>query len=176
MSKDKPIFPVRYIFRPSHSQSVRPAAAIASSSHAHTGSRKADRASEFFIGADFRTSLVQQDQLENKKRVPVDLKPAFCCGDGEIRTRDTVSRIHTFQACSFNHSDTSPFLIPALPDRSPLVSDRAAKIGKLFYQHGKSFEAVSVVMRPSSSMLRFRSSAIFSAMNGIYPLSLRFPR
>ena len=29
-------------------------------------------------------------------------------GDGEIRTRDTVSRIHTFQACSFNHSDTSP--------------------------------------------------------------------
>ena len=32
-----------------------------------------------------------------------------CCGDGEIRTRDTVSRIHTFQACSFNHSDTSPF-------------------------------------------------------------------
>lgn len=29
-------------------------------------------------------------------------------GDGEIRTRDTVSHIHTFQACSFNHSDTSP--------------------------------------------------------------------
>jgi site-specific DNA recombinase len=25
----------------------------------------------------------------------------------EIRTLDTVTRIHTFQACSFNHSDTS---------------------------------------------------------------------
>ncbi len=30
-------------------------------------------------------------------------------GEGGIRTRDTgISRIHTFQACSFNHSDTSP--------------------------------------------------------------------
>ncbi len=27
----------------------------------------------------------------------------------EIRTLDTVARIHTFQACSFNHSDTSLF-------------------------------------------------------------------
>gem|GEM_PF-6790136 len=29
-------------------------------------------------------------------------------GEGGIRTRDTLSDIHTFQACSFNHSDTSP--------------------------------------------------------------------
>jgi hypothetical protein len=29
-------------------------------------------------------------------------------GEGGIRTRDTLSGIHTFQACSFNHSDTSP--------------------------------------------------------------------
>jgi hypothetical protein len=29
-------------------------------------------------------------------------------GESGIRTRDTVSGIHTFQACSFNHSDTSP--------------------------------------------------------------------
>ncbi len=26
-----------------------------------------------------------------------------------VRTLDTLSRIHTFQACSFSHSDTSPF-------------------------------------------------------------------
>jgi hypothetical protein len=32
----------------------------------------------------------------------------FFCGEGGIRTRDSVSTIHTFQACSFNHSDTSP--------------------------------------------------------------------
>src|ERR1044071_580960 len=30
------------------------------------------------------------------------------CGEGGIRTRDTLSGIHTFQACSFNRSDTSP--------------------------------------------------------------------
>jgi hypothetical protein len=34
----------------------------------------------------------------------------FLSGDGEIRTLDTVSHIHTFQACSFSHSDTSPLL------------------------------------------------------------------
>ena len=27
-----------------------------------------------------------------------------------IRTPDTVTRIHTFQACSLNHSDTSLFM------------------------------------------------------------------
>ena len=29
-------------------------------------------------------------------------------GESGIRTRDTFSRIHTFQACAFNHSATSP--------------------------------------------------------------------
>ena len=29
-------------------------------------------------------------------------------GGGGIRTRDTVSRIHTFQACAFSHSATPP--------------------------------------------------------------------
>ena len=33
------------------------------------------------------------------------------CGERGIRTPDTVSRIHTFQACSFNHSDTSPKML-----------------------------------------------------------------
>ena len=33
---------------------------------------------------------------------------SLICGEGGIRTRDTLSSIHTFQACSFNHSDTSP--------------------------------------------------------------------
>jgi hypothetical protein len=32
-------------------------------------------------------------------------------GERGIRTPDTVSRIHTFQACSFNHSDTSPKML-----------------------------------------------------------------
>ena len=40
---------------------------------------------------------MQKKYLENNKS-----------GDYEIRTHDTVSRIHTFQACSFNHSDKSP--------------------------------------------------------------------
>ena len=32
-------------------------------------------------------------------------------GEGGIRTREAgISRLHTFQACSFNHSDTSPRL------------------------------------------------------------------
>src|SRR5579871_2747135 len=33
-------------------------------------------------------------------------------GGGGIRTRDTVSRIHTFQACAFDRSATPPGLRP----------------------------------------------------------------
>ena len=29
-------------------------------------------------------------------------------GEGGIRTLETVSRLHAFQACAFNHSATSP--------------------------------------------------------------------
>ena len=31
------------------------------------------------------------------------------CGEGGIRTRDTLTSIPAFQAGSFDHSDTSPF-------------------------------------------------------------------
>ena len=40
------------------------------------------------------------------------------CGEGGIRTHGTLSRTHTFQACQFSHSCTSPGLIrypPFLP-------------------------------------------------------------
>lgn len=41
----------------------------------------------------------------------IELQGFFeCGGEGEIRTLDTVSCIHTFQACSLSHSDTSPYL------------------------------------------------------------------
>ena len=37
-------------------------------------------------------------------------------GEMGIRTPDTVARIHAFQACSLNHSDTSPTLdSPIIP-------------------------------------------------------------
>ena len=38
----------------------------------------------------------------------VDIDKVRSGGEDGIRTHDTVARIHTFQACSFNHSDTSP--------------------------------------------------------------------
>src|SRR5688572_17754578 len=48
-------------------------------------------------------------------------------GEKGIRTLGTVSRTHAFQACSFNHSDISPFKINNLwPRRTPsnrIVSD-----------------------------------------------------
>ncbi len=42
----------------------------------------------------------------------LDANPGFLFefgGERGVRTLDTLSRIHTFQACSFSHSDTSPF-------------------------------------------------------------------
>jgi hypothetical protein len=49
----------------------------------------------------------------------------FFSGEGGIRTRDSVSTIHTFQACSFNHSDTSP---SALKDRKNKASGLTFRI------------------------------------------------
>ena len=44
-------------------------------------------------------------------------------GETGIRTLETVSRLHTFQACAFNHSATSPCLMayPNLKFLSPLI-------------------------------------------------------
>ena|GEM_PF-788371 len=43
-----------------------------------------------------------------KTKNPAICGGLFFCGEEGIRTLDTVSRIHTFQACLFNHSSTSP--------------------------------------------------------------------
>ena len=62
-------------------------------------------------------------------------------GESGIRTRDTYYRIHTFQACSFNHSDTSPLATnnntvnmdardcSAHPGASPLADARGPACG-----------------------------------------------
>ena len=33
---------------------------------------------------------------------------SFLCGEEGIRTPETVSRLHAFQACALSHSATSP--------------------------------------------------------------------
>ena len=52
-------------------------------------------------------------------------------GEGGIRTLDTgISRIHTFQACSFNHSDTSPQSLSdcrAWGSQTALIPDRTGR-------------------------------------------------
>ena len=50
--------------------------------------------------------------LRNIKQKSLNVSPGFLLkygGEGGVRTLDTLSRIHTFQACSFSHSDTSPY-------------------------------------------------------------------
>ena len=59
---------------------------------------------------------------QNEKCSPVGAHHFFWRGG--IRTRDSVSTIHTFQACSFNHSDTSPFS----KDRKNKVSTQLSNI------------------------------------------------
>lgn len=67
---------------------------------------------------------------------------AECGGEGEIRTLDTVSCIHTFQACSLSHSDTSPYLgkLFSLSRRANVVESFSD--GKGFFQN---FHVVKVV-------------------------------
>ena len=59
-------------------------------------------------------------------------KSAVNGGGGGIRTLDTVSRIHTFQACAFSHSATPPEHIRsrASTQTQPVPS------GALYRQHG----------------------------------------
>ena len=46
----------------------------------------------------------------SSRRVPSDVRHLGmrCGGEEGIRTLETVSRLHTFQACAFDHSATSP--------------------------------------------------------------------
>ena len=74
----------------------------------------------------------------------------FSCGDEGIRTLDTVSRIHTFQACSFNHSDTSPW--------------KGCK-NKSFHPYcPNKFKAFSVVLEITSALMQFLALAIASTI------------
>src|SRR5271170_3104335 len=70
-------------------------------------------------------------------------------GEKGIRTLDSVSAIHTFQACLFNHSSISP--------------KKAAKI-QFPFQALNIFSAFDVVTRSTSSILIFFSIARFSAI------------
>ena len=54
-------------------------------------------------------------------------KPHYCSSSFKMAVREGFEpsircRIHTFQACSFSHSDTSPFLISYLGVRSSPLS------------------------------------------------------
>jgi hypothetical protein len=71
--------------------------------------------------ANYRRGGTDGATIDFKRRISLvcfdapNLKVVAVCrskfgGESGIRTRDTFDRIHTFQACSFNHSDTSPIL------------------------------------------------------------------
>jgi hypothetical protein len=84
------------------------------------------------------------------KRKPVITAAMTGVSGGEgIRTLDTLSSIHTFQACQFNHSCTPPWVDPG----GPKTARRAAKIG-YFPCLRNIFSALAVVMDATSSGLR----------------------
>ena len=54
--------------------------------------------------------VTEKKTIHIKNKKPYDLIVRFIfkfCREDGIRTHDTVTHIQTFQACSFNHSDTS---------------------------------------------------------------------
>jgi hypothetical protein len=72
------------------------------------------------------------------KNAPRTRGNRFTCGEEGIRTLDTLSSIHTFQACSFNHSDTSPGSTLQV-DRSPACEGGKSTISRfncrIFFGH-----------------------------------------
>ena len=106
----------------------------------------------------------------------------FICGEEGIRTLDTLSSIHTFQACSFNHSDTSPDYLVRLRHSSQHRTHRISGLREALHgprpQGGPArglqkynfppylpniFCAFSVVIRATSSTETPFTSASFSA-------------
>jgi hypothetical protein len=94
-------------------------------------------------------------------------------GEEGIRTLDTLSSIHTFQACSFNHSDTSPGFIS--PGRGPHRASRRCTspidgLARGLQKYNfpaylpNIFCAFSVVIRATSSTETPFTSASFAAM------------
>src|SRR5215207_5730784 len=63
-------------------------------------------------------------------------------GRGGIRTPDTVSRIHTFQACALNHSATLPLAdaygdLPPVCKPAPCRRRGSARFGRVTADRGR---------------------------------------
>ncbi len=101
-------------------------------------------------------------------------------GGSGIRTRDTVSRIHTFQACAFNHSATPPswcarrtgefFVLPS----TCCPADRAL-VRSLQRQQGAACvapeRARTIVIQGSMTRAFVVNPAIYSRRGGLMKLS-----
>ena len=71
--------------------------------------------------------------------------PAKAGGEKGIRTLGTVSRTHAFQACSFNHSDISPFRINKL--RAVANNYRTRRSNSGIVRPSRSYSTISRVRR-----------------------------
>lgn len=100
-------------------------------------------------------------------------------GESGIRTRVTVSRKHTFQACAFNHSATSPSLHVA-PAGSPRGLGRCISLGAAMrnVRNGRrpTSGRPSPAPEPSKQQARgssSRSRAECQAITAVYSLCRR---
>ena len=67
-------------------------------------------------------------------------------------------RIHTFQACSFSHSDTSPYCHPCVAGTSANVGKRLFSVNKLFKKIVRLYK-----LRPTCFLNRHKSYYLRSA-------------
>ncbi len=72
-------------------------------------------------------------------------------GQGGIRTRDTVPRIHTFQACAFNHSATCP-CARLMKAHANFIKDAPAEPALCAFNHS----ATCPCMAPEGARIRAR--------------------
>jgi AI-2 transport protein TqsA len=125
--------------------------------------------------------------LENngKIRPQPDRENAFARASGGergIRTLETVSRLHTFQACAFDHSATSPwarFLLISLATAIiifSLMSDAIAAIGRarLGPLHVPTWLASIVALVLVSGLLLTLSAVILSQINTVLLTTLTY--
>src|SRR5688572_26026038 len=80
---------------------------IRSDSHRTNGEMRSDRRVGFGAGRNARQRIAPNGKTT--RAAPDGASATEGGGESGIRTHGRVSPTHAFQACSFNHSDISPF-------------------------------------------------------------------
>lgn len=101
---------------------------------------------------------------------PVKVNSRYCGGEEGIRTLGTVTRTHAFQACAFNHSATSPYVVyDSKLSPSVRLSLRFTPLLRLLIAPKVNFQSISFVSTNHSATSPRNNYSILAESTACYP-------